>query len=77
MDRYRYIIVWSEDDEAYVALSPEFPGLSGIGDTREKAMTELEIALELAVETYQSEGWELPKPHCMWGKAERLDKSIQ
>jgi antitoxin HicB len=61
-DRYSCNVFWSANDDAYIAVCPEFPGLSAFGSTREEALTELEVALDLAIETYQSEGWELPQP---------------
>ena len=61
-DRYGYSVFWSADDSAFVAICPEFPGLSAFGATREAALAELEVALELAIETYHAEGWELPQP---------------
>ncbi|HMP43251.1 MAG TPA: type II toxin-antitoxin system HicB family antitoxin [Roseiflexaceae bacterium] len=63
MEKYSYTIAWSDEDAAYVALSPEFPGISGIAETVKDAVSELQTALALAVETYQEEGWELPAPH--------------
>ncbi len=62
MQRYSFAITWSELDQNYVALCPEFPGLSGLGDTPQEAIAELQVALELAVETYEAEGWTLPAP---------------
>jgi len=37
-DRYTYRITWSEDDNEYVGLCAEFPGLSWLEDTPEKAL---------------------------------------
>ncbi len=53
MQRYSFAITWSELDQNYVALCPEFPGLSGLGYTPQEAIAELQVALELAVETYE------------------------
>lgn len=62
MQRYSFAITWSELDQNYVALCPEFLGLSGLGNTAQEAIAELQVALELAVETYEAEGWPLPGP---------------
>jgi len=46
-------------------LSPsarDFPGLSAFGETREKALRELQIALGLMIETYQNRNIALPEP---------------
>lgn len=62
---YGFRIVWSPEDEAFVATCPEFEGISGIGRSAEVAMREARTALRLALETYASEGWELPPPQTL------------
>jgi predicted RNase H-like HicB family nuclease len=37
-DRYTYRVTWSEDDNEYVALCAEFPGLSWLALTPEAAL---------------------------------------
>ncbi|MEW6079274.1 MAG: toxin-antitoxin system HicB family antitoxin [Thermodesulfobacteriota bacterium] len=37
-DKYTYRVTWSEDDGEYVGLCVEFPGLSWLEDTPEKAL---------------------------------------
>lgn len=37
-DKYTYRVTWSEDDNEYVALCVEFPSLSWLADTPEKAL---------------------------------------
>jgi predicted RNase H-like HicB family nuclease len=61
-DRYSCNVFWSANDDAYIAVCPEFPGLSAFGGTREEALAQLEVALELSIEAYESEGWQLPQP---------------
>src|SRR6266496_6493443 len=63
MYKYSFHTTWSEEDAAYIALCPEFPGVSAFGETPEEAIAEVQIALKLAIETYQAEGWVLPEPH--------------
>ncbi len=62
MDNYSFNVFWSDGDEAYIAICPEFPRLSAFGDTPEVALAEMQIVLEMAIETYHEEGWPLPKP---------------
>lgn len=62
IDRYSIHLFADEQDGTYVAVCPEFPGVSAFGDTREEAIAEARVALELAVETYLDEGWPLPTP---------------
>jgi len=52
---------YSEEDGGYIALSPEFPGLSAFGETPEEAIREAETALELFIEVYLEENKALPK----------------
>jgi predicted RNase H-like HicB family nuclease len=37
-DRYTYRVTWSEEDEEYVGLCAEFPGLSWLASTPEEAL---------------------------------------
>jgi predicted HicB family RNase H-like nuclease len=37
-DQYTYRVTWSEDDTGYVGLCAEFPSLSWLADTPEKAI---------------------------------------
>jgi len=62
MDSYSYSVTWSDEDECYVATSPEFPRLSAFGDTAQAALYELGTVLEAALEIYAEEGWSLPEP---------------
>jgi predicted RNase H-like HicB family nuclease len=61
-DKYTIQIFWREEDEAYIAVCQDFPGLSAFGKTREEALEEAEIALELMIETYQKKNIPLPQP---------------
>ena len=56
-------IQWSDEDEAFVATSAEFPGLSAFGETYQEALHEAETALELMIETYQASGIPLAGSH--------------
>jgi predicted RNase H-like HicB family nuclease len=62
MDKYSFNIFWSEEDNAYFAICPEFPGLSAFGDTPEQALAEGKIVLEMTIETYKEAGLPLPEP---------------
>jgi len=60
LDRYSIHVFFDAGDGTYLAVCPEFPGVSAFGDTREEAVAEMRIALELAIESYADEGWPLP-----------------
>lgn len=62
MDKYSINVIWSEQDESFMATCPEFPGLSAFGDTREEAIREAQVALQLFIEDYQDDGETLPEP---------------
>ena len=62
VNKYRYVI-WFEDDGAdayWVAKVAELPGCSGIGDTREAAIAELDEIIAAAAE--QSAELGIPMP---------------
>lgn len=62
MSRYGIRVSWSDEDEMFVALCPALGNLSALGDTPSSAVSELEQAIEAALETYQSENWPIPEP---------------
>jgi len=62
MFKYSINLVWSDNDESYVATIPEFPGLSAFGKTPETAIKEAITACELFIEDMINEGEEIPKP---------------
>ncbi len=59
---YSLSIFWSEDDRGFIALVPEFPGLSAFGETRDEAAREAEIALAGMIASYKEDGEQLPVP---------------
>jgi predicted RNase H-like HicB family nuclease len=42
-DKYTYRVTWSEDDNEYTGLCAEFPSLSWLADTPEKALKDIRI----------------------------------
>ncbi len=59
---YSFNIFWSAEDEGYIAICLDVPGISAFGETEEEAVSEIRVALRLSLETYEAEGWELPTP---------------
>lgn len=57
---YSFRVVWSKEDEAFIATCPEFEGVSAFGATADQALAEAQVALSLMIEAYHAEGWELP-----------------
>ncbi len=63
MYKYAIEIFYSEEDGGYIAIIPELPGCSAFGETDEKALEEIKIAMELWLETAKEEGRKIPQPH--------------
>ncbi len=61
-NKYTFQISWSEEDEAFIAICREFPGLSAFGSSHEDALREAQTALDVMVETYKEKGIPLPEP---------------
>ncbi len=57
MNCYSSTVTWSDRDQGFIALCPEFPGISAFGATDAEAISELKVAVRLAIETYAEEGW--------------------
>lgn len=54
-------VLWSDDDDGFVAVCPEIPSISGLGDTPGEAIAELDTALALALEVMEEEGRAIPE----------------
>ena len=62
MHKYGIVISWSTEDEAFVAQAPELPGCMAHGDSQQEALTEIEQAIHLWIETAQEFGDPIPEP---------------
>ena len=60
--QYAVNLVWSSEDEGYVATVPELPGLSAFGETVEEAAREAACAAEAFVEVLAESGSPIPSP---------------
>ncbi len=63
MLKYSVNIVWSEEDDAFLATIPEFPGLSAFGETHQEAIQEALTAAEGMIEVMQQDNEKIPKPN--------------
>jgi len=60
---YSIVIRWSDEDQAYLVVLPEFgPQPQTHGATYDEAIKNAQEVLELLIDTYQAEGWKLPDP---------------
>jgi len=62
MSRYSISVQYDDRDNIYVAKIPELDGCLAHGDTVEDAIKEIQIALELWLETAIEMGIEIPSP---------------
>ena len=60
MRKYSLSIFWSDEDNSFVALSPEFPGMSAIGEDREEALKEAQYAMNTMEDMAKEHGDTLP-----------------
>lgn len=61
-EKYSLKINWSPEDNSYIAVCPEFPGLLAHGDTWEDAAREARDAIEGIMEVMKEDGTDLPLP---------------
>jgi predicted RNase H-like HicB family nuclease len=54
-NKYAVEIFYSEEDEGYIAVAPELPGCSAFGETEEEALREINVAIDLRLETDKKE----------------------
>jgi len=62
MFQYSINLLWSDEDQGYIALVPEFKNLSAYGETPEEALKEARILIEEYIEIYKEEGIPIPQP---------------
>lgn len=62
MKDYHINIFYSEEDQGYIADIPDLKHCSAFGKSRQDALTEVEIAKELWLETAKQEKKPIPKP---------------
>jgi predicted HicB family RNase H-like nuclease len=61
-DKYTYRITWSEDDNEYVGLCTEFPSLSWLADTPEKALKGIRKLVADVLSDMSISGEPIPEP---------------
>lgn len=63
--RFGIRVIWSDEDEEFVATCPDVPGVSALGSSALEAVQELETALALALDVMVQEGRPVPEPRTM------------
>ena len=59
---YGFQVIWSDEDDAFVATCPDFPDLSAFGATPAQALEDAQNVLAMFIEEYDTENVELPPP---------------
>jgi len=62
LNHYTYRVTWSPEDGEHVGLCAEFPSLSWLAATPEKALAGIRRVVAEAVADLQSSGEPVPKP---------------
>jgi predicted RNase H-like HicB family nuclease len=64
MNKFRYSVklVWSVEDDGYIATSDEFPHMSGWGKSAGVALLNLQEAVWAACQIMREDGDQLPEP---------------
>ena len=62
LDRYTYRVTWSEEDEEHVGLCAEFPSLSWLDSSPEKALAGIRRLVKEVLADMESEGKSIPEP---------------
>lgn len=62
LNRYTYRITWSEDDQEFVGLCAEFPGLSWLNKDRNKALDGIFDVVSSALQILKEDGDTIPEP---------------
>lgn len=62
-ETYSVFLVFSDEDEAFLASVQELPGCWAHGETRAEALQQIEIAIRNWVDTAREDRREVPSPH--------------
>lgn len=59
---YEIILYWSDEDQVFVAETPELPGCMAHGETQEMALANIKEAMSLWLDTARKYGDSIPQP---------------
>lgn len=62
VDRYTYRVTWSEEDQEHVGLCAEFPGLSWLDSSPEKALVGIRKLVNNILTDMTNSGESIPEP---------------
>jgi predicted HicB family RNase H-like nuclease len=61
-DRYTYRVTWSEEDKEYIGVCAEFPSLSWLASSPERALRGIRTVVADVVKDMHSTGEAIPEP---------------
>ena len=61
-DKYTYRVLWSDEDEEFIGLCAEFPSLSWLASTSEKALRGIRSVVKESVSDMAKSNEEVPAP---------------
>lgn len=62
INHYAYRVIWSEEDNEHIGLCSEFPSLSWLDDSPEKALIGIQNTVEEVVADMRQSGDKVPQP---------------
>ncbi len=62
MAHYEIILYWSNEDQVFVAETPELSGCVAHGETQEMALANIKEAMSLWLNTAREYGDDIPQP---------------
>ena len=62
MDKYEIIIYWSNEDQIFIAEVPELPGCMAHGTAQKDALSKVQEAIQLWIDTAREFGDPIPEP---------------
>ena len=62
IDKYTYRVTWSEEDEEFVGLCVEFPGLSWLASSSAAALKGIRSVIKDCIEDISANGEKVPEP---------------
>lgn len=63
MPHYAINVFWSEEDGVWVANVPDLKSCAAFGDTPERAVAEVRIAMDAWLDAARDNGLPVPEPH--------------
>jgi predicted HicB family RNase H-like nuclease len=73
VDKYDYRVIWSEQDQCYLASVLEFPSLAAHGDTPYEALKEIQFVVSEVLKDLEEQGEVPPEPISLRNYSGRLN----